>query len=163
MSDKNTYKSSDVDAEKKRMLEKMTPEERKDYEEMSKADEEVPASPADESSTDETVETTHSKTGPSPMLIFQWRKGQRRAFAYAYLLQAEMTGKDGDHTISLDYGFCQVVLRGLNLEKQFHEITSHRADLIPEVKTGIVELRRNGVLSIEVINPEKDTPRELPM
>lgn len=163
MSAKKKYSSSDEDAARKRHLAKMTPEELKEYEEITKASGEVPPSPANEHPLGTEDSVKHGKTGRSPMLVFEWKKGLRRAFAYAYLLQAEMTGKNGDDTITLDFGFRQVVLMGLNLQKQFDEITSHHAALIPENEPGVVESRQNGVLSIKVVMPEKDAPRQLPM
>lgn len=163
MSAKKKYSSSDEDAARKRHLAKMTPEELKEYEEFTTASGEVPPSPADEPSSEPKEAVKHGKTGRSPMLVFEWKKGLRRAYAYAYLLSAEMTGKDGDDTITLDFGFCQVVLTGRNLQKQFDEITSHHAELIPENEPGVVKQRQSGVLSIKVVMPEKDTPRQLPM
>lgn len=159
MSAKKTYKTPPKKSDQLSPKE----QEKKDLEEIAKTSDEVPPSPANESLSEPEDAVKHDKTGRSPMLVFQWKKGSRRAFAYAYLLQAEMTGKDGDHTITLDFGFCQVVLTGLNLQKQFDDITSHRAELIPENESGIVADRQNGVLSIEVITSEEDTPRQLPM
>jgi hypothetical protein len=165
MSAEKSYKTPPPKPKPDKKSAKLSPEEqeKKDLEQIAKASDEVPPSPADEPSSKPKEAVKHGKTGRSPMLVFEWRKGLRRAFAYAYLLQAEMTGKNGDDTINLDFGFCQVVLNGRNLQKQFDEITSHHAELIPENEPGAVKSRQNGVLNIEVVSPKKDTPRELPM
>lgn len=165
MSAEKSYKTPPPKQKPDKKSAKLSPEEqeKKDLEQIAKASDEVPPSPADESSRENEEAVTHGKTGRSPMLVFQWKKGLRRAFAYAYLLSAEMTGKDGDDTITLDFGFCQVVLTGRNLQKQFDEITSHHAELIPENEPGVVKQRQSGVMSIKVVMPEKDSPRQLPM
>lgn len=165
MSAKKTYKTPPQrpDGDKDSFKLSSKGQEQKDLEEIARASGEFPPSPTDEPALESKEAVRHGKTGRSPMLVFEWKKGLRRAYAYAYLLQAEMVGENGDDTITLDFGFCQVVLTGRNLQKQYDEITSHRAELIPENEPGVVELRQNGVLSIEVVLPEKGIPRQLPM
>ena len=100
-------------------------------------------------------ENERDEPGRTPMLVLKRSESEMKAFAYAYLLNSEFLGNDGEDVIHLDYGYCVVSLAGRNLAELYREICVHHVKFIPAIGPAVIEKHGKGVQSIHV-EPKKE-------
>jgi len=103
----------------------------------------------------EVSENERYEPGRTPMLVLKRSESEMKAFAYAYLLNSEFLGNEGEDVIHLDYGYCVVSLAGRNLAELYREICDHHVKFIPAIGPAVIEKHGRGVRNIHV-EPKKE-------